>query len=140
MNRTVIIGNLTRDPQVRTFTNGDTVCNFTVAVNRPKKQDGTQDADYFGVSAWGKVGDNCQKYLAKGRKVCVIGPVSARAYVRDDGTAAASLEIKANDVEFLSSRQDSESSSEAAASSQKPAQEASDGEGFQAVEVSDLPF
>lgn len=95
-----IVGNLTRDPESRDV-NEKTVCNFTVAVNRQKKPDGTQEADFFRVAAWGKMGENCQKYLAKGRKVGVTGTVSVRAYTDQSGQAKASMEVFAKEVEFL---------------------------------------
>lgn len=109
MNKLTIIGNLTADPQSNT-TNGDkVVCNFTVAVNRRKKIEGQPEADFFRVAAWGKLGENCQKYLAKGRKVGVVGPVSVRTYEAKDGTTKACLDLYAEDVEFLSSRNESNS-------------------------------
>lgn len=98
-----IIGNLTKDPETRTAPSGNTVCNFTVAVNRRKKEQ--QETDFFRVSAWGKLGESCQKYLAKGRKVCVIGTVSAHAYTTQEGTAMASLDVMAGEVEFLSPKE-----------------------------------
>ena len=104
MNSLHIIGNLTADPETRTTSDGRDVCNFTVAVNRRKKTKGQPEADFFRVSAWNETGKNCQKYLSKGRKVSVVGPVTARAYTRNDGTVTASLEVMANDVEFLSSK------------------------------------
>lgn len=109
MNKLTIIGNLTRDPELRTTTAGVSVCSFSVAVNRRKTQQ-NQDpgADYFNVSAWRQLGENCAKWLIKGRKVCVIGPVSVRMFTRGDGTQGASLEVTAEDVEFLSSAQDRE--------------------------------
>ena len=102
MQTLMIIGNITKDPETRTAPSGNTVCNFTVAVNRRKKAEGQPEADFFRVSAWGKLGESCQKYLAKGRKVCVIGTVSAHAYTTQEGTAMASLDVIANEVEFLS--------------------------------------
>lgn len=103
MNKVIIIGNLTQDPSTRTVgtQSGDTtVCSFTVAVNRR----GGQEADFFTVSAWRALGENCQKYLAKGRKVAVEGTVSARAYKDRDGNARAQLEVQAQNVEFLTPR------------------------------------
>jgi len=83
---------------------GKTVCNFTVAVNRRKTQNNQQpEADFFRVSAWNKLGENCMKYLAKGRKVCAVGPVSVRTYQAQDGTTRANMEVTAEEVEFLSS-------------------------------------
>jgi len=100
MNQLTIIGNLTRSPESRVV--GDkTVCNFDVAVNRDFKRDGQPDADFFRVAAWGKMGENCQTYLDKGRKVAVTGEVSCRAYEAKDGTHKAQMEIHANKVEFL---------------------------------------
>ncbi len=101
MNKLIIIDNLTRDPETRTTTNGHTVCTFTVAVNRRGSSE--QEADFFRVSAWGKLGENCQRYLAKGRKVAVEGRVMANAYSGQDGSPMASLEVTAGEVEFLSS-------------------------------------
>ena len=103
MNRLTIIGNLTRDPELRTTQSGISVCSFTVAVNRPKKPDQQQaDTDYFRVSAWRQLGENCAKWLIKGKKVAVVGPVSVSTYTGNDGKVYANLDVTANDVEFLS--------------------------------------
>jgi len=76
-----------------------------VAVNRTKKKaDGTADADFFRCTAWGERAVNCGKYLAKGRKVAVCGPVSLSTYTTQDGRSGANLEVTANDVEFLTPR------------------------------------
>lgn len=121
MNRLTIIGNLTRDPESRTTQNGKEVCSFTVAVNRRQRRaDGSNEADFFRVSAWGELGKSCQQYLVKGRKVAVVGPVSVNTYQGQDGTTRASLEVIAQDVEFLSSRQ-GEGSAAGTASSGAPA-------------------
>lgn len=106
MNKLIIIGNLSRDPEMRTTQNGITLCTFTVAVNR-RHRDGQepQQADFFRVTAWRQLGDLCQKYLKKGRKVCVIGSVSVSAYKAQDGTARANLDVTADEVEFLSPKE-----------------------------------
>lgn len=106
MNKLAIIGNLTADPQLRTTQQGLSVCDFTVAVNRRKKADGTQDTDYFRVSVWRQLGESCAKYLSKGKKVFVSGPVSVRTYQTQNGDTRASLEVLAEDVEFLTPRDD----------------------------------
>ena len=106
MNKLTIIGNLTRDPELRTTPNGIQVCTFTVAVNRRQRQNGQQqEADYFRVTAWRERGETCAKYLSKGSKVCVIGPVEVRTYQENDGTRA-SLEVTADEVEFLSGKKE----------------------------------
>ena len=102
MNRTIIIGNLTRDPETRTTNAGKTVCGFTVAVNRRRKVEGQPEADFFRVSAFEKLGESCQKYLTKGKKVCVTGQISTHAFKGNDGEPKATLELLAEDVEFLS--------------------------------------
>ena len=103
----MIVGNLTRDPEMHTTQAGQNVCDFTVAVNRRRTNNNSQpEADFFRVSAWNQLGENCQRYLAKGRKVLVIGPVSARTYQANDGTTRVSQEVMATEVEFLSPRQD----------------------------------
>ena len=99
MNKLTIIGNLTREPETRATATGKTVCTFSVAVNR---RGGDQDADFFRISAWEKLGESCQKYLAKGRKVAVVGSVAVSTYDGKDGKTGASLEVTAQDVEFLS--------------------------------------
>lgn len=101
MNKLIIIGNLTRDPESRTTQSGKTVCSFTVAVNR-RGSDNT--ADFFRVSAWSQLGENCQRYLAKGRKVAVSGRVSVSTYQANDGTTKANIEVMAEDVEFLTAK------------------------------------
>lgn len=106
MNKLTIIGNLTNDPEPRTTPTGAFVCNFSIAVNRRKKIANQPEADFFRISAWGPMGENCAKYLAKGRKVCVIGSVSVHAYQKQDGTAGASMEVFAEDVEFLGGREE----------------------------------
>ena len=107
MNKLTIIGNLTKDPETRTTQNGNTLCTFTVAVSRRNKTAGQPDTDYFRVAAWNALGEICGKYLLKGRKVCVVGPVALRLYETQEGEHRGSLEMTAQDVEFLSPKEDS---------------------------------
>ena len=106
MNKLTVIGNLTRDPELRTTQSGHEVCSFTVAVNR-RGGNGPDDADFFRVAAWDKLGKNCHQYLAKGRKVCVVGPVSVHTYQASNGETRADMDIRAEDVEFLSPKGES---------------------------------
>ena len=157
MNKTFIIGNLTRDPQLRSVNGRDgpvSVCDFTVAVNRRNGgNNGQQEADFFKVTVWRDLADVCKQYLAKGRKVGIIGPVSASAYVGNDGVARASLEIQADDVEFLTPKQDGQQQSQGGAPAyqnappayqnapaQQPPQRVDKQSGFVQVEEEDLPF
>ena len=139
MNKLTIIGNLTRDPELRTTSSGINVCTFTVAVNRRRSANSNQpEADFFRVSAWRQLGENCQRYLAKGRKVAVVGAVSVQTYTGNDGTTRASLEVNADDVEFLSSRNEDAGYAPAAPTPVAPAAPAMNG--FEEVDDEDLPF
>ena len=84
MNKLYIIGNLTRDPELRTTASGINVCNMTVAVNR-RRAGNDPETDFFGVSVWRGLGESCAKYLRKGAKVCVIGAVGVRTYQTNSG-------------------------------------------------------
>jgi single-strand DNA-binding protein len=143
MNKLTIIGNLTRDPETRTVSTGHTVCSFTVAVNRRRSSQNSNqpDADFFRVSAWDKLGENCQRFLAKGRKVAVVGAVSVNTYEAKDGSGTRfTLEVHADDVEFLSSRQDDMASQGGAPAPAGNAGGKGKEEGFAEVDDDDLPF
>jgi single-strand DNA-binding protein len=145
MNKLTIIGNLTRDPEMRTTSTGINVTTFTVAVNRRGRRDeqsNQPDADFFRVSAWRALGENCAKFLQKGRKVAVVGAVSLHMYTGSDGQTRASLEVNADDVEFLSSRNDAEAAAGGytAPAAEAPAAEPQAAPGFTAVETDELPF
>ena len=135
MNKLTIIGNLTRDPELRTVGSGISVCDFTVAVNRRRTGEGQQEADFFRVTAWRQLGENCAKYLAKGRKVCVVGPVSVRTYQTQQGETRAQLEVTADDIEFLSPRDQAEEQYQA--QERKAIQHEAQ---FTPVNSEDLPF
>ena len=136
MNQLTIIGNLTRYPEMRQTAAGQNVCTFTLAVNRRGKN--KDAADFFRVSAWNQLGEICYQYLAKGRKVAVVGRVSASAFQGQDGSPRASLEVFAEDVEFLSSRSDDGAAYTPAAPASKPAAPVDNG--FKEVDDEDLPF
>ena len=104
MNNATLIGNLVRDPELRATQAGVPVCVFTIAVNRRSKTEGTQEADYFRVTTWRGLAENCAKYLLKGSKVGVVGAVSLNTYDGRDGKTHASIEINATEVELLTPR------------------------------------
>ena len=151
MNKVFLIGNLTRDPELRTTQTGVSVCSFTIAVNRRRPSNaeaGQPEADFFRVTAWRQLGEICAKYLAKGRKVSVVGSVSASAYTGSDGQARASLEVQADDVEFLTPKgEQGDTGGYAAppAPAARPAAPANygsapQGGGFVQVDEEELPF
>lgn len=103
INQVILMGNLTRDPELRSTPNGQSVCSFSLAVNRSwQGNDGTtQDAvDYFDITAWGKLGELVNQYLKKGRKCLVMGRLSQRSW-EQDGQKRNKVEVVANDVTFL---------------------------------------
>jgi single-strand DNA-binding protein len=131
MNKIIIIGNLTKDPEARATTSGISVCSFTVAVQRRfANQQGERGADFIPVVVWRAQADNCAKYLSKGSKVAVSGSIQTRNYEAQDGTKRYVTEIIADEVEFLNTK----------------AKDATQGqydapEGFEVVDDdSDLPF
>lgn len=109
MNRAVIVGNLTRDPELRATGSGVAVCSFTVAVKRRfKGQEGGVSADFIPVAVWRQQGENCAKYLSKGSRVAVSGAVQVRSYTDRDGGKRYVTEIQADEVEFLSAKREEE--------------------------------
>ena len=102
MNKVFLIGNLTRDPEMRATSAGVSVCNFSIAVNRRfRNQNGQQETDFFNIVAWRQLGELCGKYLMKGRKVAVSGSIQTRTYEAQDGTRRNAFDIVADEVEFL---------------------------------------
>ena len=134
-----IIGNLVRNPELRTTTSGKQVCSFTVAVNRRRSEGQEQEADFFRVSVWNQMAEVCQKYLAKGRKVAVVGPVRVSTYTGQDGVTRASMDVLAESVEFLSPKGEQEPAAQAQDAQPAQTHEASNG-GFVVVDTDDLPF
>lgn len=143
MNKLFIVGNLTRDPELRTTSSGISVCTFTVAVNRRRSsnaQAGQPEADFFRVSAWRALGENCQKYLAKGRKVAVTGAVTVSTFQGNDGTTRASLEVNADDVEFLTPKGESGPAADSPAGGYTNAGPVPQGSSYVQVDEEELPF
>ena len=133
MNKLTIIGNLTRAPELRMTSSGLDVCSFTVAVNRRVAKDAHPEADYVRVTAWRELGKTCAKYLDKGRKVCVVGAVRAVGYTDNQGQVRASLELTAEDIEFLTPKAQQESPVNAPAPMP-------DAQGYTQVDDDELPF
>ena len=135
MNRLTIIGNVCREPELRSTPSGSQVCTFSVAVNdRFKRKDGQENpATFFRISAWNAMGENCSKFLRKGSKVAVVGSVSCHPYKDANGNPGASLEVTAQDVEFLNSRNEAKEEGQPHQQSVPEYTDVSD-------QVDDLPF
>ena len=100
MNRVAMVGNLTRDPELRKTSGEWSVCTFSIAVNRPHDREKT---DFFTVVTWRALAENCARYLSKGRRVAVSGHLENRSYDDKNGVKRWVTEIIADEVEFLSS-------------------------------------
>jgi single-strand DNA-binding protein len=109
INRVVLVGNLTRDPELRHTPSGMPVCSLRIAVNsRQKQADGQwgEKPNYFSITVWGNQGESCAQYLSKGRPVAVDGRLDWREWDAQDGTKRQAVEIIADSVQFLGSRED----------------------------------
>ena len=130
MQKISFIGRLVRDVDMKTTPNGVQVASFTVAVDRKQKnKDGEKITDFFNVNAWRGLADICSKFLSKGKKCYVRGELQMRKYEAKDGTTKVSLDVQADEVEFLSPK--SESNEE---------QSGADANGFENVDPESIPF
>lgn len=127
MNKVVLMGRLTKEPEMRATQSNTAVCSFSLAVNRRFKQEGQPDADFINVTAWAKTAEFVSKYFTKGQQVAVIGRIQTRNYDDKDGKKIYVTEVVAEEVYF--------------ADSKKEQSNVTTSEGFMAVEGdSGLPF
>ena len=111
INRVIVVGNLTRDPELRHTPSGMAVCSLRIAVNTTRKDESGQWVDkpnFFDVTVWGQQGENCAQYLSKGRPVGIDGRLEWREWEAQDGTKRQAVDIVADNVQFLGGRQDGE--------------------------------
>lgn len=106
MNRAVLVGRLTKDPELRYTQSGIALANFTLAVERRFAKDGEQQADFIPIVVWQKAAENVAKYLSKGRQVAVEGRIQTSSYENKDGQRVYRTEVVADQVEFLGSKGD----------------------------------
>ena len=153
MNKVILMGRLTRDPEVR-YSQGEqatAIARYTLAVDRRFKRDGDQTADFIGCVAFGKLGEFAEKYLRKGTKVVVTGRIQTGSYVNKDGQKVYTTEVILDDQEFADSKGAAsdmggygQSGYGQSAPSQRPAPASAIGDGFMnipdGVEDEGLPF
>jgi single-strand DNA-binding protein len=137
INRVVLVGNLTRDPELRSTPGGTPVCSLRVAVNTRRKDGATGEwtdkPNYFSVSVFGNQAESCAQYLSKGRPVGIDGRLDWREWEAQDGSKREAVEIVADTVQFLGSRGDGEQPFAPAASEKSDAD-------FPAAADDDIPF
>ena len=130
MNKVILIGRLTRDPELRYTPGGTAVANFDLAVNREFAKEGEEKADFIRIIVWQKQAENCANYLKKGLQVAVEGRLQIRSYETQDGQKRRVAEVVANHVQFLERAKDE-------ASAQQPDKGGGDTSG---VDLDNLPF
>lgn len=119
MNSVVLIGRLTRDPEIRYIQSDMAVCTFTLAVDRQYRKDGDQTADFIRIKTFGKQAENCDRYLAKGRQVGVQGRIQTGSYTNKDGQKVYTTDVIAGRVEFLASPNNRQSNQQGSQQSQQ---------------------
>lgn len=137
MNKVILIGNLTRDPELTETPSGVAVCRFSIAVSREyATADGNRETDFFNITVWRGRAENCGKYLKKGNKVAIVGNLQNRSYEDKDGIKRNVTDIIASEVEFLtpkSSEQPDEEESAVVSVRRERAQ-------LEAIDDNQLPF
>lgn len=110
MNKVFLIGNLTKDPELKTTPNGNSVCTFTLATQRGFGDN--KQTDFLNIVTWRGLAENCAKFLSKGKQAAVAGSIATRSYEAQDGSKRYVTEIIADDVQFLGSKQSGKATDE----------------------------
>lgn len=132
MNKVILIGNLTKDPELSETSSGVSYCKFSIAVNRPfANSDGERETDFFNITTWRGQAETCAKYLTKGKKVCVVGSLQNREYTDKNDVKRTATDVIASEIEFLSPRQEDGG---------KTAQKAGERPQLEEYNDDDLPF
>ena len=141
MNKVILVGNLTKDPELVTTNNGISLCRFTLAVQRRfTSGDGEREADFINIVVWRGQADNCYKYLKKGSKAGVVGTLQTRAYDGNDGTRKYATEVVAEEVEFLASKGATNSEEIEAPAGSKSTGKSDVVNKFEPIDDDNLPF
>ena len=124
MNKVILIGNLTRDPELTVTNSGISVCKFSLAVSRRYVgASGERETDFLNIVVWSNLADNCHKFLKKGNKVGIVGNIQTRSYDAQDGTKRYVFEIVAEEVEFLSTKNSDSNKEEEEVTKLKPVED-----------------
>ena len=134
INRVILVGRLTRDPELRYTPSGVAVTRFSIAVNRKvkRKEEWVDEVSFFDITVFGNQGENCAKFLAKGRPVFVDGELNQRRWEQQDGTKRSKIEVIANKIQFLYPRPEG--------GAPEPVEEEGPEAGPPPIEDDDIPF
>ena len=139
MNKVVLIGRLTRDPELRYTSSNIPAASFSLAVNRPfQSQNGTREADFIPVVVWRAQAENCAKYLHKGSQAAISGSIQTRSYDAPDGSKRYITEVVADEVQFLSRPSGNDNNDDAARA--QSLGNSPFGDNIETVEDEDIPF
>ena len=134
MNKVILVGNLTRDPELTETPTGVAVCRFSIAVSRDyANSEGTRETDFFNITVWRGRAEVCGKYLKKGNKVAIVGSLQTRSYEDKDGIKRNVTDIVANEVEFLTPKGTASDEEEVVSSRRERPQ-------LEAIDDNQLPF
>ena len=132
MNKIILIGNLTKDPELSETSSGVKFCKFGIAVNRPfANSDGEREVDFFNITTWRGQAETCAKYLIKGKKVCIVGSLQNREYTDNNGVKRTATDVIASEIEFLSARSEDD---------ERPAEKAGEAPKLEPCDDEELPF
>lgn len=145
MNKIILKGRLTRDPEVKQTPSGVPYCRFSVAVNRSYKREGEPEADFFNCTAWQKTAEFVGKYFRKGQEILLSGEMQSHEYTNREGAKTTGWEVQVREVEFSGSKADNQSPAASAysapAPTAAPAYAAPNAPNFQQINTDDdLPF
>nr|DAN95810.1 MAG TPA: Single strand binding protein [Caudoviricetes sp.] len=132
MNKIILIGNLTKDPELSETSSGVKFCKFGIAVNRPfANSDGEREVDFFNITTWRGQAETCAKYIIKGKKVCIVGSLQNREYTDNNGVKRTATDVIASEIEFLSARSED---------GERPAKKAGERPQLEEYDDEELPF
>lgn len=132
LNKVILIGNLTKDPELSETSSGVKFCKFGIAVNRPfANSDGEREVDFFNITTWRGQAETCARYLKKGKKVCIVGSLQNREYTDNNNVKRTATDVIASEIEFLSARSEDD---------ERPAEKAGETPKLEPCDDADLPF
>lgn len=132
LNKVILIGNLTKDPELSETSSGVKFCKFGIAVNRPfANSDGEREVDFFNITTWRGQAEICARYLKKGKKVCVVGSLQNREYTDNNNVKRTATDVIASEIEFLSARSEDD---------ERPAEKGEEPPKLEPSDDADLPF
>ena len=139
LNKVILVGRLTSDPELKQTQSGISVTSFTVAVNRPRAKDKEQEADFINCTAWRQTAEFASKYFHKGSSICVVGSIQTRHYLTDSGEKRYITEVVCDEVKFVDSKSESGAQNTAPAT-YVPAAYTNNASFEEVKEDDDLPF